>query len=654
MTHSRFVAALLVLSSWAAPARAAEAPELRRFVLGKPVPAAPVRASPEAGRITVTGLGRVASGHLDEGAFVGLETKALNFTFVARVVGAEGGGKGARYGLTARAGLAGNDKAVSLRFDGGRCLQWLMRHHVVANTHQGSRRCFVAGDDKRFARPEGLWLKLVRRYPYVDLYASENGKEWRQAPYRPVLLPARAWVGLQVTAGGDGKRPLAVTFDRVSFAADRGKDTSPDTPGTFREYAPRKKYTIYFARVNTGTAARPAFATAYVIVPDGMSPKKMRCLLWTPGSKEIATADGGTLPFRHGKRGTPKAGLRLPADFDRDEGAYHTDRLSPEYAMLEHHGILRLGTLHDAYRESLKRLAEVSGIPELAHLPFVATGASAAGGRASAAARKFPELAVACCPTLAGAAGVEEVAKHARTPFLHVVGSKDGSHLRQVKEAAPVERAHHALWGAAPMWFVYHHTHKQNALLYPYLVDCARLRVPAGHDFASGPARLRRLAEEDGYLGLMDSWESNYPKAVPFNEHRGDRRGTVWLPTARVARAWQAFMSQGPRTVIHFPTFEGHSTVGQPQPNGWHNSHLAADEPFEVAASGPLGPGVKVEFFADLEPLRVVGRGGANPYRVRAGGLPPGLHVLYAVTTVGGRQEISRPVTVMFHRRPAK
>jgi len=28
-------------------------------------------------------------------------------------------------------------------------------------------------------------------------------------------------------------------------------------------------------------------------------------------------------------------------------------------------------------------------------------------------------------------------------------------------------------------------------------------------------------------------------------------------------------------------------------------------------------------------------------------GLPPGLHSLYAIATVGGQQEISRPVTVL-------
>jgi hypothetical protein len=204
------------------------------------------------------------------------------------------------------------------------------------------------------------------------------------------------------------------------------------------------------------------------------------------------------------------------------------------------------------------------------------------------------------------------------------------------------------------MWFVYHHPHKQKALMYPYFAECIRLRVPAGHDFSRGPAKLNSLEEESGYLGLIDTWETNFPQAVRFEEFTGDRSNTVWLPTALVARTWQAFVSYHPRTVIQFPMFEGHSTIGQAQPNGWHNSHLAADTPFEIAASGPIGDGVKVEFYADLNPLKVLWRAGDNPYRLTAGGLPPGLHVIYAMTTVDDKREMSRPVTVMFHRRAGR
>ena len=645
------VGAILLAILAAGPLGAAEVPKMRAYVLGKPdQPAPDMLRSSEAGACTVKAVGRDAYGHMDEGVFAGFETDAPAFTLVARISKGIEGGASPKFGLVVRAGLAGNDKAVALRYDGyqgNRCLQWFMRYHVVGSTHQGSGRCFVDGTDKRFAAPAGLWLKLVRRYPYIDMYASLDGQAWERLAYQAVLLPGKVWAGLQVTAGG--AEGASAAFDNIRFTVD---DPPADAPSTFKEYTPPQKYTVYFAKVNLGAPDAPAWATAYAIVPDGTDPKAMRCFFWTPGSKEIALAGGGTLAFRSGAKDTPEAGLRLPADFDRDEGAYHTDRLDTEYAMWGHCGVLRLGTLHHAYHESLKRLAEVSGVRQLANLPFVSTGNSAAGGSASAAARQFPEFAVATAPCLIGSAGIEDVAKVPGLPLLFLVGSQDGSHLSSIKQAAPLARQHHAVWGSAPMWTVHHHPHKQRALMYPYFADCVGLRVPKGHDFASGPAKLKSLREEDGWLGLMDTWQTNFPKAVPFKEFKGDLKNTVWLPTERVARAWQAFVSYNPRTVIHFPMFEGHNTSGQAQPNDWHNSDLAADEPFEIAASGPLGEGLKVEYYFDAhQPLAIARQDPGRPYRVTAKGLPPGLHVLYAVTRWDGQEEISRPVSIMFFPR---
>jgi hypothetical protein len=500
--------ALSFLFAVSASLPANELPKVQGHILQLPdQPAGDLVSSKANGELSVTGMGRETSGHMDHGTFAGFRTDALNFTFIARVKEFGPIVPGTRIGIIARQGLEGNDRAVSLRIEGtldGARVQWRSRHHVVANTHQGSKRAFLDGTVPGFDQKNaaGLWLKMVRRYPYVDLAASSDGKTWEPVPYTSLLLAEKIWVGVQVAGGGDAKTPLTATFDRLSFNLDNGLGTSIDNPATFKEtMPPARKDAIYFAKINLGSEGKPMFATAYAIVPQGLAPKDIRAYLWTPGSKEIATADGGTLPFRREDPKSPSAGLRLPADFDKDEGVYFSDKLAPEHAMLAHYGIVRLGTLHDAYDDSVKRLAEVSKIPQLRNLPFVATGASAAGGRASAATRKQSERAVACAPTLIGAAGVEEVQKFPHVPFLHIVGSKDGTHLNNVIAAAAMEREAHALWGSAPMWFVYHHTHKQRALVLPYFMECLRLRVPPNHDFATGPAKLALLNEEDGYLG---------------------------------------------------------------------------------------------------------------------------------------------------------
>lgn len=645
---------LLVGMVWCASiACGAEAPKLQGYALGSPQPSPDVLRVGAGGLVTLKAAGLDATGHQDDGSFAGMETDALNFTFVARVAKGVAGGRNPKYGIAVREGLAKNARVVSVRYDGwegNRCIQWFMRYHVVGSTHHGSQRCFLDGADKRFDKTEGMWLKLVRRYPYVDVFASDDGKAWRQLAYKPVLRQPKVWVGLHAVAGG-APADASATFDNISFTADSG-DVSVETPQTYKEYAPTGKYTIWFAKLNAGTAASPAYTTAYVVVPHGMDPARMRALLWTPGSKELLLADGNSLPFASGPAGTPEAGMRFPPDMKEREGPYVTDKLTPEHAMLAHYGILRMGSLAPMYHEAVKRVAELSKVPQIANLPFLSTGASGAGGGASAVARKFAPFAVATSPTLIGTAGIEEVDKHHNIPFLFIVGSRDGGHLAQIKQAAPVCRARHALWGSAPMWMVYHHPHKQKALMYPYFVDVTAMRVPADHDFAKGPAKLNELKEEDGYLGLIDTWETSFPQAVPFKQYKGDPANAVWLPNARVARAWQAFVSFNPRTVIHFPMFEGHNCIGQAQPYGWHNSHMAAKEPFEIVASGPVGEGLKVEFYSDLQPLRVLKQPDkANPYRLTVEGLAPGLHVLYAITTVDGRQEISRPVTVMFHAR---
>ena len=132
-----------------------------------------------------------------------------------------------------------------------------------------------------------------------------------------------------------------------------------------------------------------------------------------------------------------------------------------------------------------------------------------------------------------------------------------------------------------------------------------------------------------------------------------DARDAAWLPSERVARVWQAFASNNPRTVIHFPMFEGRETYGGVSAHGWHNSSLAAGEPFELVASGPAGPGVTADYFDAGEPLKVLARHDGNPFRVTLEARAPGLHAIYAVTTTAdGKQEISRPVTVFFQKRP--
>jgi hypothetical protein len=236
------------------------------------------------------------------------------------------------------------------------------------------------------------------------------------------------------------------------------------------------------------------------------------------------------------------------------------------------------------------------------------------------------------------------------TPHLHVFGSRDGGHLKDAESWIPRLRENRALWAPTPMWRVYHRQHKSYSIIFPYFLEVLRLRVPSGVDYAQGPPRLKTLDPNSGWYGMAKTWTTNYPHVVPARRYRGNSKDRVWLPNELTARIWQAYVSQNPKTIIHFPMFEGHNNYGQPNPHGWHNSFLAADEPFELVASGPLGTDLNVEYYAGLTRLEVLEEH-STPYRVTLQAPEPGLHAIYAITEWNGQREISRPVTIMFQKR---
>ena len=78
---------------------------------------------------------------------------------------------------------------------------------------------------------------------------------------------------------------------------------------------------------------------------------------------------------------------------------------------------------------------------------------------------------------------------------------------------------------------------------------------------------------------------------------------------------------------------------------------MPADEPWNLVASGPRGDHVGVEYYAGLKKLKVLRTYDNNPLVVQLEPLPPGLHLIHAVTTVGDKRGISRGQTILFHSR---
>ncbi len=600
----------------------------------------------EDGRYSITGYGREAHFGNDEGTFVGFQTEAPHFTFTARIAGAEFDSPNAKYGLTIREGLEGFTRAFSIRYDaweGNRCLQWFMRHHRAHDAHFGGLRAWVAGSDRTFEQQDGFYLRIVRRYPYLRAYASEDGQDWTDVTnYHAALLEKEVWVGMQVTAGGQGRPPMEAVFEDIRFTVDEA-DTG-DRRATFTDHKPNVRTRMYLVRMESdrGDEVNP-----FVLIPEGMDRSEIRALYWTPGNKEVALYPNIHMPWENGP-----GRLRRPEGMEDWEGVW-TFEADALYRGLAQHGIVRLGGVwssRDDLDDVLEALAEATGIEHLPDLPFIPAGISAMGGASARISQTWPQRTIAAIPTLIGAAGMGATGEEVlAVPRLYIIGSRDGAHLRQVIEANEGVRERGALWGTAVMWTVHHQAHKLQAIALPYMIDMTDARLPERLD--RRPIELRPLREEDGYFGLIDTWESNFPKVVPVREFDGDRSRAVWLPNAHIARIWQAFCSNHPQTVIHFPRFDGHGGFGNaPRANlDWRNSHLVAGEPIEVMASGPDADDVEVTWYAGLEQLEVIREHDGNPFRVTLEPLPAGTHALYAITRIGEQREISRPVTVMVH-----
>lgn len=633
--------------------------QMRLAELGADAPT-PHAKQIDAGTVELVATGKEAYLGSDEGTFAGIETDRSYFTFIARVASVEGDASRAKIGVCVRHDLSKHARSVHLRYDSydkHRCLQWFMRYQRRPSDHDGSRQCFHDGIDTRFDQLQGTWLKIERRYPYVRLSASRDGKEWSRVEggYEAVLLPQKVVVGVIATQGGDGKPGARVTFDNIAFTADAANtDAGVETHDALTEFWPATgKWRFVSATVPmTDKGGKDISFNAQLLMPEKMTPRDIKGIIWSTGSKEFVLADNK--PMEYVKTG-PNMTLRQPKVMHTIEGSVLLDEVGPWNQWFASNGWVRVAGYFppEHYDAAIKRLAEVSGIEKLPRLPFVSTGASFAGGYAATAGSRYPDRCVATAPVIIGQSG--SGAESAVTvPFLNIWGSRDGPHMKDFERVAGSFASRKAQFGNAPMWTLAHRQHNAWAIALPFFMDTWSLRVPADADASAGPITLKNIPYEQGWYGLVDSWTTNAPRVMRVADYQGAPENAVWLPGERTARVWQAFVSQNPRPVILFPTFDGTSTFGGPMPGDWRVSQMKANTPFPIVAAGPTvdaqGKPIRVRWFADGQPLEAKPTG-EHPYRATASGIRPGLHAIWLETYTDqdpGPIEISRPVLTLF------
>lgn len=190
-----------------------------------------------------------------------------------------------------------------------------------------------------------------------------------------------------------------------------------------------------------------------------------------------------------------------------------------------------------ALLDALGRLATRASHPELASAPLLLWGMSAGGQFNYEFVAWKPERVVAFVVNKGGiyySALLPPAAR--RVPGMLFVGGKDLEfRTNTIAGLFAVNRRGGALWALAEEPGAAHIVGRSRDVALMFYEDVLPLRLPNGN----GP--LTPLVERSGFLG--DYQTKTFEKQ---GERDAPNPPTAWLPTARVAAAWQAMVSDTP------------------------------------------------------------------------------------------------------------
>lgn len=268
-------------------------------------------------------------------------------------------------------------------------------------------------------------------------------------------------------------------------------------------------------------------------------------------------------------------------------------------------------------------LAERTGHPELAHVPWVTAGYSRYSGPAQRLVEVFPGR-VLCFLTGFGisSATINDKITSQRHSWLETPSQFLGCEWENIYSGGdkrtlltPWRRAPGVLRMAGMTWRVYHNPHNYSDLGMIFVDQVIKERLPADWDPRSGPPTLRPVQEAQGWLGSHAHWyipvetiaetETENATIAPFEAFEGDRTRASWILNEAVAWVWRAMSSRQPEATIIHP---GHPTVvvheAKDPPPVLSNEHgLHAGEPFLVQVQAESRDLVRIDLFANQRPL---------------------------------------------------
>lgn len=188
-----------------------------------------------------------------------------------------------------------------------------------------------------------------------------------------------------------------------------------------------------------------------------------------------------------------------------------------------------------ALLDALAAFAERSRHAELAQAPWVSWGMSAGGQFNYELAAWKPERTIAFILNKGGIYYTAMAPPAAqRVPGLLFIGETDLAFRNDIiRGLFSMNRRAGALWALVEEPGVGHAVNRSHDLAMMFFDDVIPLRLPDAAA-ADGSVELRPLDPATGFYGYLDSWSFE-----PVAEAERPRVPVAWLPTERIAIAWQ-------------------------------------------------------------------------------------------------------------------
>jgi hypothetical protein len=280
-------------------------------------------------------------------------------------------------------------------------------------------------------------------------------------------------------------------------------------------------------------------------IPSGKNFDKADFRIWLPAGVEPIRAAVVLMP---GSNGDGRADVDLPvwrAFATRERLALVGVRLTDkphDQPFIEHYANVSEGS-GQALLDALAVFATKSQHPELEKAPLLLWGMSAGGEFNYEFVQWRPERVIGFVVNKGGIYYTALTSQAARSvPGLLFIGGQDlDSRIDTIRGLFALNRRAGALWALAEEPSVAHVVGRSRDMAIIFFEEILPLRLAAPATPPAEPVTLRPLVESSGFLGDAKSrtfWRVGEREAPSYP--------TAWLPTRRVAQAWEAMLLEKP------------------------------------------------------------------------------------------------------------